>query len=59
MIFHKEEENTQEKNGHRQRHAKIQITKILAKGGKIIVKLTIEKKKSIKIEKKDKKEIGN
>ena len=36
LIFHKEEENTQEKNGHRQRHSKIQITKILSKDGKVI-----------------------
>ncbi len=53
-FFIKEEENIPEKkNGHRQRHSKIQITKILAKGGKIIdeAKL-VEKKKTGKIEKK-------
>ena len=50
LVFHKR----RRKNGHRQRHAKIQITKILAKGGKVIdeVKL-VEKKKTVKVEKKD------
>ena len=57
LIFHKRRrKHSRKKNGHRQRHAKIQITKILAKGGKIISEAKlIEKKKSIKIEKKDKK----
>ena len=57
LIFHKRRrKHSRKKNGHRQRHAKIQITKILAKGGKIISEAKlIEKKKSIKVEKKDKK----
>ena len=57
LVFHKRRrKHSRKKNGHRQRHAKIQITKILAKGGKIISEAKlIEKKKSIKVEKKDKK----
>ncbi len=54
LIFHKRRrKHSRKKNGHRQRHSKIQITKILAKGGKVIdeAKL-IEKKKSIKDDKK-------
>ena len=57
LVFHKRRrKHSRKKNGHRQRHAKIQITKILAKNGKVIdeAKLT-EKKKSVKTEKKDKK----
>ncbi len=60
LIFHKRRrKHSRKKNGHRQRHAKIQITKILAKGGKVIdeAKL-VEKKKTVKTEKKDiKKEV--
>ena len=37
LIFHKRRrKNSRKKNGHRQRHSKIQITKILSKDGKII-----------------------
>ena len=37
LIFHKRRrKHSRKKNGHRQRHSKIQITKILAKGGKVI-----------------------
>ena len=54
LIFHKRRrKHSRKKNGHRQRHSKIQITKILAKGGKIIDEdKIIEKKKPIKKEKK-------
>ena len=55
LVFHKRRrKHSRKKNGHRQRHAKIQITKILAKDGKVIdeVKL-VEKKKTVKVEKKD------
>jgi|TARA_B110001452_G_scaffold237760_1_gene217798 large subunit ribosomal protein L21 len=55
LIFHKRRrKHSRKKNGHRQRHAKIQITKILAKDGKVIAEATIEKKqeKKIKVEKK-------
>ena len=55
LIFHKRRrKHSRKKNGHRQRHAKIQITKILAKGGKIIDEAKIlDKKKTIQTEKKD------
>ena len=37
LIFHKRRrKNSRKKNGHRQRHSKIQITKIMSKGGKVI-----------------------
>ena len=55
LVFHKRRrKNSRKKNGHRQQHSKIQITKILAKGGKIIDEAKIiEKKKIVKEEKKD------
>ena len=55
LIFHKRRrKHSRKKNGHRQRHAKIQITKILAIGGKIIDEAKImEKKKVLKEEKKE------
>ena len=54
LIFHKRRrKHSRKKNGHRQRHSKIQITKILAKGGKVIGEAKIvEKKKTVKEEKK-------
>ena len=54
LIFHKRRrKHSRKKNGHRQRHSKIQITKILAKGGKVIDEAKIvEKKKTPKEEKK-------
>ena len=50
LVFHKRRrKNSRKKNGHRQRHSKIQITKILAKGGKVIGEAKIiEKKKAVK-----------
>ena len=55
LIFHKRRrKHSRKKNGHRQRHSKIQITKILSKDGKIIdeakksEKKTKEKKTDIK-----------
>ena len=55
LVFHKRRrKNSRKKNGHRQQHSKIQITKILAKGGKIIDEAKIvEKKKAVKETKKD------
>jgi len=55
LIFHKRRrKHSSKKNGHRQRHSKIQITKILAKDGKVIDEAKIvEKKKTVKTEKKD------
>ena len=54
LVFHKRRrKHSRKKNGNRQRHSKIQITKILAKGGKVIDEAKIvEKKKVIKEEKK-------
>ena len=54
LVFHKRRrKHSRKKNGHRQRHSKIQITKILAKGGKVIDESKIiEKKKTTKVEKK-------
>jgi large subunit ribosomal protein L21 len=47
LIFHKRRrKHSRKKNGHRQRHSKIQITKIMSKGGKVIdeAKVTAAKK---------------
>ena len=47
LIFHKRRrKHSRKKNGHRQRHSKIQITKILSKDGKIIdeAKIAVTKK---------------
>ncbi|MDC1096335.1 50S ribosomal protein L21 [Pelagibacteraceae bacterium] len=57
LIFHKRRrKHSRKKNGHRQRHAKIQITKILAKDGKVIsqaeAKEDGQKQKKITTEKK-------
>ena len=60
LVFHKRRrKHSRKKNGHRQRHSKIQITKILAKGGKVIDEAKIDEKRKItKDEKKiSKKEI--
>ena len=55
LVFHKRRrKNSRKKNGHRQQHSKIQITKILAKGGKVVDEAKIvEKKKVGKETKKD------
>jgi len=59
LIFHKRRrKHSRKKNGHRQRHSKIQITKILSKDGKVIAELKTEPKIEIKetkpkIEKKE------
>ena len=55
LVFHKRRRKiSRKKNGHRQRHSKIQITKILAKGGKVIDEAKIvEKKNVVKETKKD------
>ena len=47
LIFHKRRrKHSRKKNGHRQRHSKIQITKILSKDGKVIdeAKILVSKK---------------
>ena len=57
LVFHKRRrKHSRKKNGHRQQHSKIQITKILAKGGKIIDKAKIIEKKKV-IKKEEKKDI--
>jgi len=54
LVFHKRRrKHSRKKNGHRQRHSKIQITKILAKGGKVVDEAKIiDKRKTVKEEKK-------
>ena len=54
LIFHKRRrKHSRKKNGHRQRHSKIQITKIMSKGGKVI-----DEAKTAAPKKEDKKEIS-
>ena len=58
LIFHKRRrKHSRKMNGHRQRHSKIQITKILSKDGKIIAEAKpIElKEKQVVVKKKEKK----
>ena len=51
LIFHKRRrKHSRKMNGHRQKHSKIQITKILSKEGKIIAEakpITLKEKKVI------------
>jgi len=62
LIFHKRRrKHSRKKNGHRQRHSKIQITKILSKDGKVIdeAKAVVAKKtapKDVAVKKKATKE---
>ena len=62
LIFHKRRrKHSRKKNGHRQRHSKIQITKILSKDGKVIdeAKADVAKKaapKDVALKKKATKE---
>ena len=57
LIFHKRRrKHSRKMNGHRQRHSKIQITKILSKDGKILAEAKpIELKPKIEVVKKNKK----
>ena len=51
LVFHKRRrKHSRKKNGHRQRHSKIQITKILSKDGKVIdeAKVDVVKKTATK-----------
>ena len=59
LIFHKRRrKHSRKKNGHRQRHSKIQITKIMSKGGKIIDEAKItEPKKTVKKDASDNKKV--
>ena len=55
LVFHKRRrKHSRKKNGHRQRHAKIQITKILSKDGKIIAEANLSSKEKKKVEVKKK-----
>ncbi len=60
LVFHKRRrKHSRKKNGHRQRHSKIQITKILAKDGKVIDEAKIiNKEKKSKVEKKNLKKVA-
>ena len=55
LIFHKRRrKHSRKTNGHRQRHSKIQITKILSKDGKIIAEakpITLKEKKATETKK--------
>ncbi len=56
LVFHKRRrKHSRKKNGHRQRHSKIQITKILSKDGKLIAGAgtPVAKTKVAKIKTKD------
>jgi len=58
LIFHKRRrKHSRKTNGHRQRHSKIQITKILSKDGKVIAEakpIELKPKKIIKTKIKEK-----
>ena len=56
LVFHKRRrKNSRKKNGHRQQHSKIQITKILSKDGKIIAESKLQTvQKQVKPSKKNK-----
>ena len=63
LVFHKRRrKHSRKKNGHRQRHSKIQITKILSKDGKLIagagtpITKTKVKTKVAEVKTKDKKD---
>ena len=60
LIFHKRRrKHSRKMNGHRQRHSKIQITKILSKNGKIIAEAKpIELKEKLVAVKKKEKTVG-
>ena len=59
LIFHKRRrKHSRKKNGHRQRHSKIQITKIMSKDGKVIDEAKIDQtKKTTKKEVIEKKKV--
>ena len=60
LIFHKRRrKNSRKKNGHRQRHSKIQITKIMSKGGKVVDEAKVAApKKEVKKEILSKKKVS-
>ena len=62
LVFHKRRrKHSRKKNGHRQRHSKIQITKILSKDGKLIAGAgspAVQTKVKTKDKKDDKKNVA-
>jgi len=62
LVFHKRRrKHSRKKNGHRQRHSKIQITKILSKDGKLISGAgspVVQTKDKTKDKKDDKKNVA-
>ena len=62
LVFHKRRrKHSRKKNGHRQRHSKIQITKILSKDGKLIAGAgspAVQAKVKTKDKKDDKKTVA-
>ena len=62
LVFHKRRrKHSRKKNGHRQRHSKIQITKILSKDGKLIAGAgspVVQTKVKTKDKKDDKKTVA-
>ena len=56
LVFKKKRrKHSRKKNGHRQRHSKVQITKILTKGGKVFAEAKLTEKKETKPNKNKKK----
>ncbi len=58
LVFHKRRrKHSRKKNGHRQRHSKIQITKILSKDGKVIAESKVQDNKKKVVKEKKTKEL--
>ena len=58
LIFHKRRrKHSRKKNGHRQRHSKIQITKILSKDGKTIDESKVSEPKKTSTKKVENKKV--
>ena len=58
LVFHKRRrKHSRKKNGHRQIHSKVQITKILSGGGKVIAEAKVEKKLTTPTQKVEKDKI--
>ena len=58
LVFHKRRrKHSRKKNGHRQRHSKIQITKILSKDGKVIAETKVQDNKKKVVKEKKTKEL--
>ena len=58
LVFHKRRrKHSRKKNGHRQHHSKIQITKIFSKNGKVLAEAKTNEVKKIKVENKVEKKI--